>query len=70
MDIHSIHTTVTRKIYSDIWRNIKNQPSEFFPILFLEKVFLPKVNEKLCFKIGLWERRYYFIRKDTIYVFH
>jgi len=27
MDIHSIHTTVTRKIYSDIWRNIKNQPS-------------------------------------------
>ena len=27
MVIHLIHTAVTRKIYLDIWRNIKNLPS-------------------------------------------
>lgn len=28
MVIHLIHTAVTRKIYLDIWRNIKNLPSK------------------------------------------
>ena len=31
-----IHTAVTRKIYLDIWRNIKNLPSQSIPILYLQ----------------------------------
>lgn len=71
MDRHlfSIDVATTQKIYLDIWRNIKNQPSYLsYPnLLEINKIAYSEVVEKVCLQIISRGRvYYYFMREDNI----
>ncbi len=61
---HLIHTAVTRKIYLDIWRNIKICQVSLTPIVFYRKYNLPQIDARyVCNRLGEGAY-YYFIRED------
>ena len=71
MNIHSIHVAVTRKVYLDIWRNIKKSAKLVFSYSIFRRYILPKGRCKvMLWKLSCGEGAYYyFIREDNTCIF-